>query len=139
MTDSRSVKDSEEMVFEERDTALGGILREWQAPAVPDALDARILASYRQAAKLEPRWRRFFTMSIRVPLPVAVALAVLLFVSVLLAVRRTEVVKPAGPQYAGSGSIQSARVEPPVVIRTSLMGFEPVSEMNVSVMPEQER
>ncbi len=121
----------------ERDPALKRILDEWHAPAVPGSLDARVLASYRRLAERRVWWERFFTSSVRVPLPVAVAVLALLFVSAALALRPLGVPRPSVPPIASSGPVQAARVEPPVVIHTSLAGFEPVSEVNVSVVTER--
>ncbi len=121
----------------ERDPALKRVLEEWRAPAVPGSLDARVLASYRRMRKSEAWWRRFFTASVRVPLPVAVAILALLFVSAALALRPAAEPKSFVPPVASSGPVQAARVDEPVVIRTSLAGFEPVSEVNVSVVTER--
>ncbi len=121
----------------ERDPALRRILEEWRSPAVPDSLDARVLASYRSLEKKEAWWRRFFTASVRVPLPVAVAILALLFVSAALALRPTGTPTPAAQPVASNGPVHEARVEPPAVTHTSLAGFEPVSEVNVSIVTER--
>jgi len=121
----------------ERDPALKRVLEEWRAPEVPESLDARVLATYRRMQKKEAWWQRFFSSSVRVPLPVAVAVLALLFVSAALALRPAGAPKSAEPPIASSGTLHAARVESPVVIHTSLDGFVPVSEVNVSVVTER--
>ncbi len=122
----------------EHDSELGRVMRQWQAPEVSEALDARVLASYRRVTQPAAWWRWFFAASVRVPLPVALAAVVLLFVLAAVSLRPHGVPVPAPPQSGGAGSMQAARVvEQPVVIKTSLAGFEPVSEVNVSVVSER--
>ncbi len=128
-----NLKDSEP----ERDAALKRILEGWRAPAVPESLDARVLASYRRMGKQEAWWRRFFTGSVRVPLPVAATVLALLLVSAASALRPAGVPKSSVPPIASGGPIQAAHVEAPVLIHTSLAGFEPVSEVNVTVVTER--
>ncbi len=119
----------------ERDEELARLLARWSAPLVPDGMDERMLAAYRrQAGTAEPWWARLFTVSVRVPLPVAVGLLMLLVVTAVLALRPV-----APPSTAGttgpSAPIQAAqRLDPPVVTRTSLAGFEPVPEVTATVL-----
>ena len=115
----------------ENDRELGRLLQEWAVPAVPDALDDRMKGLFRAHVR-PPLWRRLFSTSIRVPLPVAVAVLLLLAAAFWIPRR------PAAPvESAESGAAtRSARAESePVVTRTSLAGFEPVREMNVTVVP----
>lgn len=56
-------------------------LQTWHAPRVPSSLDTRVLASYRQQLTRVPFWRRFFSTSIAVPLPLVVVQAILLVVA----------------------------------------------------------
>jgi hypothetical protein len=114
-----------------RDPELGRMLEEWTVPALPDSLDRRVLTSYRTQMGRAPLWRRFFTTSLRVPLPVAVALLLML---ILAFWARREPVPPmetseplAGPRTA---QVEAQTVNP----GSSLAGFEPVREMNVTVM-----
>lgn len=60
---------------------LNEALKAWQPPDLPPALDQRILASYRQQMNRVPFWRRFFTTSIPVPLPLVIVQALLLLVA----------------------------------------------------------
>jgi hypothetical protein len=125
----------------ERDEELHRLLERWSAPVVPEGMDERVLAAYRRLTAAEPWWSRLFTASVRVPLPVAVGVLMLLFVTALLALRPA----PAGPTAGTSGPsepVQAARRgDVPVVSRTSLEGFEPVSEVTATVVadPQESR
>ncbi len=91
------------------DPELNRLLREWNAPDAPGTLEARVLGAPK------PWWRHLMSARIRVPLPVAVAVSVLLvWLTVLTAVDR---LRPAEP------------------VRTmdDLRGFQPVSSVNVRV------
>jgi hypothetical protein len=79
-------------------------------------------------------------MSVPVPLPVAVAALLLLVVTALVALRRTPA-PPSPPQLAEeSAPAQTARrMEAPVVTRTSLAGFQPVSELSVTLVQAGEK
>jgi len=65
------------------DAQLRGLLREWQVPShAPASLEQRVLGSrHRQALQHESWWRFLFNGYIRVPVPVACGLAVLLTVA----------------------------------------------------------
>jgi hypothetical protein len=115
-----------------RDPELQRLLEEWKAPSASDSLDRRILASYRAHVRPRPLWRRFFTASVRVPLPVAIA-AALVFVFALWGARpRTAPLQSAATL---TGLRQASQEEIRVVSRASLAGFMPVEEMSVSVVP----
>ena len=58
------------------DDELNDLLRQWQAPSAPARLDARVLG----------RWRWLLTGTIRVPLPVGLAAALILVFSIYWAV-----------------------------------------------------
>ena len=119
------------------DPALRRVLRLWEAPEVPSSLDERLTASFRRETG-EPWWQRLFRVSVPVPLPVAVAVLLLLLVTATIALRRPAPGAPDVPQLAEAK--QSARaLDVPVVTHTSLAGFEPVSEMSVTVVPEKSR
>lgn len=121
-----------------QDEELSRLLERWSAPAVPDGLDERVLTAYRrQSGGREPWWSRLFTASVRVPLPVAVGVLMLLIVTAALALRL-----PATPPTAGttgpSDPVQAARRgDMPVVSRTSLAGFQPVTEVTATVVIDQ--
>jgi len=122
----------------ERDDELHRLLDRWSAPVVPDGMDERVLAAYRrQTGGGEPWWSRLFTASVRVPLPVAVGVLMLLIVTAALALR-----PPVAPPTAGttgpSEPVQAARrADMPVVSRTSLAGFQPVDEVTATVVTDK--
>jgi hypothetical protein len=124
----------------ERDEALSRLLTQWTPPSVPESLDERVLASYRRQVSRAPFWRRLFTTSIRVPLPVAVAALILLLLSAA-ALLRNPASRPEEPQLSrAAGGARTASVgDQPVVTRTSLAGFQPVAEMNVTVVAGDSR
>ena len=123
----------------ERDEELHRVLERWSAPAAPDGMDERVLQAFRRQAGAgrEPWWSRLFTASVRVPLPVAVGVLMLLLVTAALALRP---VPPAPTAGTGGPSepVQAARRgDVPVVSRTSLAGFQPVSEVTATVVTER--
>lgn len=124
---------------DERDQELERLLARWRAPVVPEGLDERVLAAYRrQAGAAAPWWERLFTASVRLPLPVAVGLLMLLIVTTALALRPAAPPPTAGTAGPGA-SVQAARSEEvPVVTGTSLAGFRPVSEVTATVVETQE-
>jgi hypothetical protein len=119
----------------ETDGELHRILQSWTAPVVPEGMDERILAAHR-GRRARPWWR-FFTASVRVPLPVAVALVLLLTVLTAVVVMRPAVPAPAASSPEVTGPVQAARgTEPSLVTRTSLAGFQPESELHATVVTE---
>jgi hypothetical protein len=121
----------------ERDDDLHQLLARWSAPVVPEGMDERMLLAYRrQAGTGEPWWSRLFTASVRVPLPVAVGVLMLLLVTAALALRPA-VPPPTAGTGGPSGPVQAARhVDVPVVSRTSLAGFQPVNEVTATVVTD---
>jgi hypothetical protein len=119
-----------------RDPALNRLLQEWRAPEASGDLDRRIMEDYRKATRNRSIWRRFFFTSVRVPLPVAVAALALLFIAAAVAIRRQPDLTTVPPATIGPGGFQASHSEPPLVIHTSLEGFQPVSDANVTVMEE---
>ena len=124
----------------DRDPELERLLARWSAPVVPEGMDERMLAAYRrQAGAAEPWWSRLFTASVRVPLPVAVGLLMLLVVTAALALRPVSEPPTAGTTPP-SAPVQAARnADSPVVTRTSLAGFQPVAEVTATVVETQEK
>jgi anti-sigma factor RsiW len=116
------------------DPELRDLLRKWEPPVVPEGMDERMLAAYqRQTGTAEPFWRRWFTSSIRVPVPVALVVALLLIFTAALAL------KPASPPPTAvapdtSGPVRAAQRAVPVVTGTSLAGFQPVTEITATVV-----
>jgi hypothetical protein len=134
MTDDRGDDTRDE---EPHDPALRRLLRLWEAPEVPRSLDERLTASFRRETAT-PWWRRLFAVSVPVPLPVAVAVLLLLLVTAAIALRRPAPATPDVPQLAEAKQ-SASRLDVPVVTHTSLAGFEPVSDMAVTVVPEKSR
>jgi len=132
MTDDWPAKHVEGSAEDQYDPELRSVLRQWEAPDVPASLDARVLDSYRRHMNREPLWRRFFTTSVRVPLPVAVAAMALLVIALALAVSR-----PVSERCLPAQHAAQAPADQPIVVRTSLAGFEPVEDVNLSVVTEQ--
>jgi hypothetical protein len=119
-----------------RDPALKRVLQEWRAPEVSGDLDRRIMEDYRKTTGARSLWRRFLFTSVRVPLPVAVAALALLFIAAAVAIRRQPDLTTVPPATMGPGGLQASHSEPPLVIHTSLEGFQPVPDVNVTVMEE---
>jgi hypothetical protein len=118
----------------EPDPELARLLREWTAPALPDTLDDRVKALFRQRAPRRPLWRRLFATSVRVPLPVAVAVLVAL---VLVALWRSPDRAPERESAESPAATQVARQQTPSApAGGGLAGFEPVREIKVKVLAE---
>ncbi|HEY4088717.1 MAG TPA: hypothetical protein VGM43_22460 [Bryobacteraceae bacterium] len=94
------------------DKKFSELLKAWQLPGAPASLDARVLASRR------PWWKLLFTGSIRIPVPVAFALAAALVVMGIALLRRP----PASPPAAS----------------VNLADFQPVKDLNVRVIRRSE-
>jgi hypothetical protein len=121
----------------ERDEELNRLLQRWIDPVVPEGMDDRVLTAYRRAAGHEPWWSRLFTASVRVPVPVAVGILMLLIVTAALALRPVATPPTAGTT-GPSEPVQAARQgDVPVVSRTSLAGFQPVTEVTATVVTDQ--
>jgi hypothetical protein len=121
----------------ERDEELSRLLQRWGAPVVPAGMDERVLATWRREVGGEPWWSRLFTASVRVPVPVAVGVLMLLLVTAALALRPASAPSTAGT--AGPAApVQAARqADVPVVSRTSLAGFQPVTEVTATVVTDR--
>jgi hypothetical protein len=82
--------------MEPNDPQLRDLLREWPAPPIPPALEKRVLS------KTGPGWRFFFRGYIRVPVPLACALAVLMMTAGWWLARQTA---PAAPCVTAAARI----------------------------------
>ena len=94
------------------DKKLSELLKEWQLPGAPGSLDARVL---------RPRkhwWNVLFTGSVRIPLPVAFAIAAALVLMAVALFRR-----PPTPPPAAS---------------VNLADFQPLKDMNVRIIRRSE-
>jgi len=56
---------------------LNSVLREWEAPEPPSAVDARVRAAYRQAHR-PSLWRRIWSARVTIPVPVLAAALLLI-------------------------------------------------------------
>ena len=112
------------MTRDERDEELQRLFARWSASPLPDGMDGRVLAAYRrQTAGAEPWWKRLLTASVRVPLPVAVGVLLLLIVTAALA-RRPSPPAPNAGTAAPAEPVKAVRnAEAPVVTLPFL--FEP--------------
>jgi uncharacterized membrane protein YdfJ with MMPL/SSD domain len=117
----------------EPDPELARLLQEWTAPALPDSLDDRVSALWRRRAARRPLWRRLFATSIRVPLPVALALLAVLLLNVFWHPRER---RPELDSAESAAPPRAARHETRPGLAGGLAGFEPVREMKVKVLPE---
>jgi hypothetical protein len=93
------------------DPKLSELLKEWQVPGAPPSLDARVLA------RRERWWSFLLTGSIRIPVPVGVAIAAILLVMGVALVRQ--------PAVKRADSV------------VSLDGFRPVDDPHVRVIRGQ--
>ena len=118
-----------------QDRELDSMLPQWQAPEAP--------ARLRQAVFGEPRpwWRRVWTTSIRVPLPLAGALAAVIVAAVLFwprpAPRTVTIVKTVREQVP----VVQERVVTKVVYRdreAPLPVWQPVAELRPRVIRTRE-
>jgi hypothetical protein len=120
-----------------QDKALRRLLADWSTPSVPEGMDDRVLAAYRREfGGGQAWWKRFLTASVRVPLPVAVGLVLLLLLTAALA-RRPAAPAPTAGTTAPTEPVQAVRSnEGPVVTPTSLAGFRPVEEVTATVVTD---
>ena len=120
----------------EKDEELDRLLARWTAPIVPADMDDRVLAAFRRSAGVRRPWARFFAGTLRVPVPVALGVVLLLLVTALLALRPAPAAAPAttGSPESNEAVRSAQKVEPPVVTRPSLAGFRPVTEVTATVV-----
>jgi hypothetical protein len=91
------------------DRELRDLLREWRVANAPRSLDERVLQPR------APLWQALFTGSIRIPVPVALAVA-----AILLALT--------------AGFLQRHPAAEPEASSISLVNFRPVSDLNLRVI-----
>jgi hypothetical protein len=95
------------------DAELTALLRTWDAPAQEAGARARLLADFRASFGRAPLWRRALTAQVRVPLPVAACLGLVLLGSLYaLGARATA---PAESSAAQAAPAAVRVVEVPVV------------------------
>jgi len=115
---------------------LSRSLKTWRAPDAPDALEARLLASYRDGRwKRRLSWRWLLTGTVRVPLPVAAAVALVCAASLLAALRTVPRPAPSpGPPVSAPPSSEPDGRPPHRLPDEDLAGFEPMKEMKVTIL-----
>jgi hypothetical protein len=103
----------------------------------PKHLDERVVEAYRSQVARPRWWRRLLTVPVRLPVPVAVAAAVLLLVIGYLAGRGTTVPgsAPPAPERA---AVETRSATFPMVTRTRLEGFEALEEVKVTIVRKEE-
>ena len=60
---------------------LNELLKSWEVPEVPSSLNRRVLSDYRQHVNRVPFWKKIFTSSVRIPMPLVLAQTALLLVA----------------------------------------------------------
>jgi hypothetical protein len=70
------------------DRELKNLLNEWRVPEPTTALGERVFSDYRRQSQHRAWWRQWLTGSIRLPIPVAAMMGLLLCVTSYLAVRK---------------------------------------------------
>jgi hypothetical protein len=96
------------------DNELNDLLREWKTPAAPATLAEKFFSG----AVTTPRWRWFLSGSIRVPVPVGLAVIVIIIASVVFGIsNRPRVTWPAGA--ATLADFQPVHQLQPRIIRSS--------------------
>jgi hypothetical protein len=101
------------MLMKEQDP-LHTLLREWEAPEAPPALDARVRDAYRASVQ-PPWWRQMWSFRVSIPVPVLAAALLLAMVGVWLQTRSGPPVRPAA-------------APPGYVTRLESAGFQPLPE-----------
>ncbi len=67
--------------YQNKKPELREALKTWQTPDVTPEFDRRVMNAYRQQMNRVPFWKRFFTSSIRVPMPIIAAQALLFLIA----------------------------------------------------------
>jgi hypothetical protein len=108
---------------------LRPVLREWQAPPPPPAMDARIAAAYRAAYRPSPGhsswsgfWRSFWSARISLPAPALAAL--LLLIAALVLVFRAA--PPAHPVLHLDSTVVAQASDRRYETRLDATGFQPL-------------
>ena len=94
------------------DAELTALLRTWDMPPQDAGARSRLLADFRASVRRAPLWRRALTAQVRVPLPIAACLGLVLLGSLYaLGTRATARVEPASVRTVTTERV----VEVPVV------------------------
>ena len=111
-----------------RDEDLRDLLRQWDAPALPDGLDERMLARYRR--RHLAWWRR--PVPVHFSLPFAASL--LLVAAGAILAGRSRPSSSEGPSAPASPVVAAAAHAGAAPARTSLAGFRPMAEVTATVV-----
>ena len=90
---------------------MNTLLREWEAPEAPLALDGQVRAAYRAAVR-PTRWQRLWSFRISIPVPVLAAALLLAAVGVWLQSRTGEPVRPRSAPPGHMTRLESAGFRP---------------------------
>lgn len=110
-----------------RDEDLRDLLRQWDAPALPDGLDERMLARYRR--RHLAWWRRPVPVHFSLPF----AASVLLVAAGAILAGRSRPPASEGPSAPAPVVAAAAHAEA-APARTSLAGFRPMAEVTATVV-----
>ncbi len=99
------------------DAELTALLRTWDAPSQDAGARNRLLADFRASVRTVPLWRRALKAQVRVPLPVAACVGLVLLLGSLyvLGARSTARVEPSAAQAEAQPAAAVRVVEVPVV------------------------
>jgi hypothetical protein len=111
-----------------RDEELRDLLREWDAPALPDGLDERMLARYRRRHRAW--WRR--PVPVRFSLPFAASVLLAAAGAILAGRSRPPASESASTPASPVAAAAAHAVANPA--RTSLAGFRPMAEVTATVV-----
>jgi hypothetical protein len=117
-----------------RDEELRALLRSWEVEGAPPQVGARVREAYRSLAGERRGWRRLLAVPLRIPIPVALVLGVLLLVIGYLAGRSWPESGAPPPELAAAEAEVAGF---PLVTQTQLAGFRPLIEVQVKVLPKE--
>ena len=145
----------------EADGELKNLLEQWRTPEIPGSLDRSILSAYRRNFHYQSWWRRYLTGSIRLPIPVAATVLVLLCATSYFALREDKsypvITEPKIPQikvvevpvekivtrviYKKAVEQKTRKNPAPATakIPADLANFRPVNEIKIIVSSEGEQ
>jgi hypothetical protein len=108
-------------------------LAHWRAPAASPALDDRVLEMHRSGRWKSAGWRRLLTGTVRVPIPLAAAVCVLLLLAVV-AVGRPARVSPVPSESNVRVPVRPVPDEVSLPRAAAEAHFAPAPEMKVTIL-----
>lgn len=119
---------------EPEDDDLTPILKAWRVEEAPAAVERRVLEAFRSARPATPPfWRRAFSTSVRVPVPLLAGLVLVCLTSLGLLLRGSPP-KPSEGEPSSAGPGAPAIVAPASDRNAGLLGFEPIREPKLVVV-----